>query len=200
MLTISFFNNDNNAEHVGVNQTTGIILTLDAEAMTATLRESFVDSLDPIFARSQGNLQLLSDTGHAVMGYGAAPTMKEYSSNGTCVMTAKFGQGQGNIMSYRAYRSPWTGRPKSPPDVIACNDHNNNTAIYMSWMGATDNMQWKVYGGTTSTNLEFLDEKPRDGFETKAVMSGTMSFVRVEAIDTQGVKANSSVVQVLHTC
>ncbi|KAH8203939.1 hypothetical protein TruAng_001881 [Truncatella angustata] len=200
IIDVSLFNNDNNADNYGVNQTTGLFLRLDTEEWTATLVQELTDPNDTIYAASQGNLQVLDD-GHSIMGYGSTPRIKEYYSNGSVAMSAKFGPGNGKIFSYRAYRLPWVGRPNTLPKVVACRGQTGNqTEVYMSWNGATEYTSWKVYSGASGSALSLATEVARTGFETSAVLASVASYVRVDAYGTNTTLGSSEVITVQDEC
>ena len=49
---------------------------------------------------------------------------------------------------YRAFRFPWSGRPLSPPAVLASlNNTGEETIVHASWNGATDVSSWRVLAG-----------------------------------------------------
>ncbi len=49
---------------------------------------------------------------------------------------------------YRAFRFPWSGRPQSPPAVLASlNNTGEETIVHASWNGATDVASWRVLAG-----------------------------------------------------
>ncbi|KAI0827241.1 ASST-domain-containing protein [Hypoxylon sp. FL0890] len=201
IVQISIFDNDNSEVVSGINQTKGIFITLNTETMKATLDQEYIDPQDPIFALSQGNVQLL-DNGNVIMGYGSTPKIREYGPDGSVRMTAQFGPGDGLIFSYRAYRQPWVGRPNAPPSVFACNDKaNNNTRVYMSWLGATEHNSWKIFAGSSNSSLILAAEVERTGFETMASIPGQLPLIQVEAqgpsVTTTGV---SSVVISQNVC
>ncbi|KAI0130914.1 ASST-domain-containing protein [Daldinia grandis] len=180
-VQISLFDNANSEVVSGINQTKGIFLTLDTETMKATLNQEYVDPQDAIYAFSQGNLQQL-ENGNVIMGYGSTAKIREFSPDGATLMTAQFGPGDGLIFSYRAYRLPWIGRPKSPPSVLACrNEASNSTAVYMSWLGATEHESWGIFAGDSNSSLTLTSEVERTGFETVATIPGQVSLIRVEA-------------------
>ncbi|KAI1635369.1 Arylsulfotransferase-domain-containing protein [Biscogniauxia mediterranea] len=181
-VQISLFDNSNSDVVSGIEQTSGIFLTIDTEAMTATLDKEYIDPQDPTYSVSQGNTQLL-DNGHVVMGYGSVPTAREYTANGATAMTAKFGPADGSVFSYRIYRLPWVGRPNTRPDAFACADQaSNSTLVYMSWNGATEHRLWKVFAAASNqTELALAAEVKKTGFETVAAITGRAAYVRVEA-------------------
>lgn len=196
--TMSLFNNDNNADFYGVNQTTGIFMQVDTEAWTATLLQQLVDPEDAIYSHSQGNVQLLDD-GHVIMGYGSTPRIKEYNPDGSVAMSIKFGPAEGTVFSYRAYRLPWVGRPTTPPKAVACAE-GNQTSVYMSWNGATEYTSWKVYAGASKLNLTLAAEPARTGFETSAVVGAGVQYVRADAYGLNGTLGSSELISVGSQC
>ncbi|KAF3012795.1 hypothetical protein E8E14_006558 [Neopestalotiopsis sp. 37M] len=197
--TMSLFNNDNNADFYGVNQTTGIFMQVDVENWTATLLQELIDPEDPIYSHSQGNVQVLDD-GHVIVGYGSTPRIKEYNPDGSVAMSVKFGPSEGTVFSYRAYRLPWVGKPNTSPKAVACSDENNQTSVYMSWNGATEYTSWKVYAGASQFNLTLATEAARTGFETSAVLPAGVSYVRADAYGLNGTLGASEVITVGGQC
>ncbi|KAI2779254.1 ASST-domain-containing protein [Daldinia loculata] len=180
-VQISLFDNANSEIVSGINQTKGVFLTLNMETMKATLSQEYIDPQDAIYAFSQGNVQQLED-GNVIMGYGSTPKIREFSPDGATLMTAQFGPGDGLVFSYRAYRLPWIGRPKSPPSVLACrNEASNSTAVYMSWLGATEHNSWGIFAGDSNSSLTLTSQVEKTGFETVATIPGQVSLIRVEA-------------------
>ena len=60
-------------------------------------------------------MQTLAD-GNTLVGYGGVPAISEYAPDGSLLFDAH----QPFDMSfYRAFRFPWSGRPLSPPAVLA---------------------------------------------------------------------------------
>ncbi|KAI1088695.1 ASST-domain-containing protein [Rostrohypoxylon terebratum] len=180
-VQISIFDNGNSDVISGVNQTKGIFMTLNIATKKATLDQVLTDPRDPVYSNSQGNVQKLDD-GHVVMGYGSTPKIREYSQDGSIAMQAQFGPGEGYIFSYRAFRLPWVGRPKTAPDAFACIDAaTNQTMVYMSWLGATEHKSWKVFAGASNSTLALAAQVEKTGFETVTSIPGRSSVIRVEA-------------------
>jgi hypothetical protein len=196
---MSLFNNDNNADFYGVNQTTGVFMQVDVENWTATLLQELIDPEDPIYSHSQGNVQVLDD-GHVIVGYGSTPRIKEYNPDGSVAMSVKFGPSEGTVFSYRAYRLPWVGKPNTSPKAVACSDENNQTSVYMSWNGATEYTSWKVYAGASQFNLTLATEAARTGFETSAVLPAGVLYVRADAYGLNGTLGASEVITVGGQC
>ncbi|KAI0532304.1 Arylsulfotransferase-domain-containing protein [Xylaria digitata] len=175
-IDVSMFNNDNNGDNYGVNQTTGLFLRLDTKEWTATLIQELTDPNDTIYSASQDNLQVLKN-GHSVMGYGSTPRIKEYYPNGSVAMSV--------------------GRPNTLPKAVACKGQAGNlTEVYMSWNGATEYTSWKVYSGTSNGSLSFTTEVARTGFESSAKLGSSASYVRVDAYSANTIFGSSSVIMV----
>ena len=50
--------------------------------------------------------------------------------------------------TYRALRFPWSGRPLTPPAVLAnLNNTGEETIVHASWNGATEVASWRVLAG-----------------------------------------------------
>ncbi|OAQ90525.1 arylsulfotransferase protein [Purpureocillium lilacinum] len=199
-MQLSLFNNDNSAVKSGVNETTGIFVTLDTKTWTATLDRELVDPTDRVYAKSQGNTQFL-DNGNVILGYGSTAKIKEFTPDGSVAMSAVFGHKDGTVFSYRSYRFPWIGRPKTSPSVYAC-IKSNETQVYMSWNGATEHKTWQVFAGSTEGDLSSQVSVARQGFETAVTLSGLPALIQVEAktadIDIPG--ARSAITRAKEPC
>ncbi|KAL0938209.1 uncharacterized protein CTRU02_207940 [Colletotrichum truncatum] len=196
---ISLFNNDNSGVASGVNETSGILLTVNTATWEASLKQEFIDPNDTIFAVSQGNMQVLNDgTGHVIVGYGSTPKIKEFNADGECVFTAQFGEDK-LVQSYRNYRFPWVGKPYYPPKAFACGN-GNQTEVYMSWNGATEHKKWAVFAGDDKNALSEKVAVEKSGFETKATFSGLAQFVKVEATGEDIPTGTSEVIEVVGKC
>jgi hypothetical protein len=132
------------------------------------------------------------------MGYGSVPTMKEYNEDGDVVLSMSWGEAEA-VQSYRTYKSPWVGKPSTNPDVFACKGANG-TVVYMSWNGATEVQRWTVFGGAQNGTLEEVARVKKSGFETKAVVTGELGYIKAEA-SGEGIDIGvSEVVAVLEQC
>jgi hypothetical protein len=182
-MDVTLFNNANAGPvWYGYNETTGLHLRLDQEAMTASLLLKLTDPNDVIYARSQGSVQVLPN-GNSLMGYGSTARIKEYHPDGSLAMSIRFGADDNTVFSYRAYRKDWVGHPVIPPKAYACQDKSaNQTQVYMSWNGATEHKAWNVYAGSDKATLTLAAHARKTGFETSAAVPGLASYVRVEAL------------------
>ncbi len=159
-----------------------------AKELTVNVRTHHVSLLaklthsPPLLAGSEGSTQLLHD--HDVfVGWGSEPDISEYAPGGRQVFDATFSLG---VVSYRAYRFAWTGRPLTRPSLALTRSSQTVTRAYMSWNGATRVASWRVLGGKTSGALKPLKTKPWTGFETSIALAGAPRYLAVQALDARG--------------
>lgn len=128
--------------------------------------------------------------------------MEEYDGEGALVMRARFGFDEA-MQSYRGYRFPWVGRPRSVPDVAACVEKEKGkgkTVAYVSWNGATDVQSWRVMVDRESGGFSEVETVPRNGFETEIRLDTAPKKVLVEAVGGGGDGTKSEVVTVGDAC
>ncbi|KAE8442498.1 hypothetical protein EG329_003279 [Mollisiaceae sp. DMI_Dod_QoI] len=200
--TISVFDNHaNNVFHSPSKHSKGMLIRLDMEKMTASLIQKFVHP-DKILNVSQGSVQVIPESGNVLVGFGNSPTYIEYSADGKVLCSAHFAPHLifeiidfGFVKSYRVFKSPWVGRPKTVPDVKV-----KGKKVYVSWNGATEVTGWRL---ETAKVLEAKDDEfvtakelERDGFETTFALDKVHGYVRIAALDaTKDVMAYSAVVR-----
>ncbi|KIW83543.1 hypothetical protein Z517_02788 [Fonsecaea pedrosoi CBS 271.37] len=200
--TISLFDNHaNNVFHNPTAHSKGMLIHLDMEKMTATLLQAFVHP-DKILNVSQGSVQVLPESGNVLVGFGNSPTYVEYSAEGKMLCNAHFAPHLvfeiidfGLVKSYRVFKHPWVGRPKTVPDVKV-----KRGKVYVSWNGATEVTGWRLETARAveAKDHEFvtMQEAKRDGFETSFALRKNHRYVRVAALDaSHGVMAYSAVVK-----
>lgn len=164
---------------------------------------------NPIRSGTQGSLQVLPSTddnpAKLLIGYGLNPVLTEYSSNGSVLCNLHFGAQsaweKGDVQSYRAYKSPWLGLPKTPPLAAIQNDK-----IFVTWNGATEVRTWLLQASESAT-----EEKPwmtvappamRQGFETAVQLPKEIpnaKFLRLVALDEEGELCPNGISNVLRT-
>ena len=171
-----------------------IVLQLDEEGRTATLVRAF-EHPTPLFAKSQGNLQVLP-RGNFLVGWGDAGYVSEFSATGELVFDATY---PAAVQSYRNFRSPWTGRPGDLPAAAAVAGPGGAVTAFASWNGATDVASWDVLAGSRADALTRAGSAPRTGFETSIAVRGAAGFVRVVARDARGITLGSSSVVAVST-
>jgi hypothetical protein len=100
---------------------------------------------------------------------------------------------------YRAFRFPWSGRPLSPPAVLASlNSTDEATIVHASWNGATEVAAWRVLAGKRSGSLAAQATIPLGGFESSATLPSRYARVAVQALDSSGrLLGTSPTVQVM---
>jgi hypothetical protein len=172
-------------------QSRGIMVRLDDKAKTATLVSE--DLYSPALAASfEGNVQALPN-GDEFLGWGQQPYFSEFNSQGEAVFDGRFVDSNS---SYRAYRSPWRGTPRSAPDVAA-SVSGATAKVYASWNGATEVASWRVLAGPSANALQAVVTAPKDGFETEVAIAG-QPYVAVQALDGAGhTLATSSAVRAM---
>ncbi|MGH9293611.1 MAG: arylsulfotransferase family protein, partial [Acidimicrobiales bacterium] len=111
----------------------GIVLRLDEARRTATLVRQYRHS-PAVRSDALGSVQEIPGR-HVFIGWGTSAYFTEYDSTGRVVLDGRLG-GRG-IESYRAFMSPWTGRPAAPPAVVVRRS-GGRLSVYVSWNGATD--------------------------------------------------------------
>lgn len=165
------------------SQSRGLRIRLDAKTHEARLLKAYVHADPPLLAASQGNMQTLAD-GNALVGYGGVAAISEYAPDGSLVFDAH----QPYDMSfYRAFRFPWSGRPQSPPTVLASfNDTEEETIVHASWNGATGVVSWRVLAGEAPGSLKQRAQIPLSGFESSTTLPNKYAYVAVQALDASG--------------
>jgi hypothetical protein len=165
------------------HQSRAVRIALDFATHEARLSSSFTHSNPPLLAPSQGNMQTLAN-GNTVVGYGGVPAISEYARDGALLLDAHLPY---EMAFYRAFRFPWSGRPASPPAVLAgLNDTGEETIVHASWNGATDVAAWRVLAARHTGPLAALATIPASGFESSTTLPVQYAHVAVQALDSVG--------------
>jgi arylsulfotransferase ASST len=157
----------------------GEVVKLDTAKRTATLVRSFVRT-PPVTTNSQGNTQALPGGGW-MLGWGGLPNFTEFDSSGAVIYDAQFPPGE---FSYRVYRLPWSGQPRTHPAIVARSAGATNT-VYASWNGATTVASWQLLTGPSHNQLTPVSTTPRSGFET-TIPAPPAAVYQVRALNTAG--------------
>jgi hypothetical protein len=178
---ITFFDDGSNPPiH---QQSRAVRIALDLETREARLVVAYTHANPPLLAASQGNMQTLAD-GNTVVGYGGVPAISEYAKDGALLFDANL---PFDMSFYRAFRFPWSGRPLSPPAVLASlNDTGEETIVHASWNGATEVAAWRVLAGKQSGSLAVQTTIPDGGFESSTTLPVKYARVAVQALDAAG--------------
>jgi hypothetical protein len=165
------------------HQSRAVRIALDFKTREAHLVSAYTHSNPPLLAASQGNMQTLAD-GNTLVGYGGVPAISEYATGGSLLFDAH----QPFDMSfYRAFRFPWSGRPLSPPAVLASlNDTGEETIVHASWNGATEVARWRVLAGERPGSLAARATISTSGFESSTTLPEKYAYVAVQALDSGG--------------
>ena len=164
-------------------QSRGLRIRLDLKNHTATLTKSYTHPGAPLLSASQGNMQTLPD-GNVVVGYGGVPQISEFSANGALLFDAHLPYTEA---FYRGFRFPWSGRPSSPPAVVAnLNNTGEETIVRMSWNGATEVASWRVLAGTDPKSLVPQATIAAVGFESSTILTKKYAYAAVQALDSAG--------------
>ena len=144
---ITFF--DNGAAPRVHPQSRVIVLALDYSRRTATLVSSF-EHPTPLLAGSQGNFDELPG-GDWVTGWGQVPDFSLFNASGNVLFDAHL---PSSYEDYRAYWSPWTGTPTTPPALaVRASAGGRGAVAYASWNGATGVSSWRVLAGSSTSAL-----------------------------------------------
>ncbi|MBA3425260.1 MAG: arylsulfotransferase family protein [Rubrobacter sp.] len=176
--TITIFDNGALKED---DQSRGIVLRLDENAMTATLLREYTHP-DKVFSGTQGNVQVLPN-GNVFVGWGSAPVLSEFDKDGELLFSASFPL---EAETYRAFRFEWSGRPSDDLAMVARRASEDEVTVYASWNGATEVASWQVLTGPSLDQMEPLGTAPRQGFETAITVNTTEPYVGVQALDRAG--------------
>ena len=123
-------------------------------------------------------------SGDVVVGYGAVPAISEYSAAGALLLDAHLPY---DMTFYRAFRFPWSGRPSSPPSVLAnLNNTGEETIVHASWNGATGVASWRVLAGNQPGSLTARATIAASGFESSTTLPVKYARVAVQALDSAG--------------
>jgi hypothetical protein len=177
--TITIF--DNGAHPRVHDQSRAILVELDERKTSATLVRAYT-SPERLICTSQGNAQLLPE-GNVFVGWGSQPAISEFSYDGELLLIGRFPP---DGESYRAFRSPWRGRPTDEPAVALERLSDEKVKLYASWNGATEVESWEVLAGPSPGQLESVGAVPRNGFETPMMMQTPHPYLAVRAKDHSG--------------
>jgi hypothetical protein len=164
------------------SQSRAITVALDFKTHEARLVSAYVHSSPPLLVASQGNMQTLPDA-NTLVAFGAEPVISEYAKNGSLLFDAHLPY---EMIFYRAYRFPWSGRPLTPPAVAASKNNVGETIVHMSWNGATGVAAWRVLAGKNAGPLTAQTTVQLDGFETSTILPKQYGYVAAEALDSAG--------------
>jgi hypothetical protein len=182
---------DNEAGDFAVaKQSRGLVLHVDEAKRHVSLVRQYNPPLH-VLSGALGSVQRLPD-GHVLVGWGEKPYVTEYTTAGAIVFSGHL-EGTGTV-SYRAFKSPWTGSPGGQPAIAAARS-GGGMAVWASWNGDTRVRTWKVLAGANPTALKVVAQAARHGFETRIQVSHASASVAVAGYDSSGHELGRSVVK-----
>ena len=188
---ITLFDNAANSNENATAQSRAMILELNVPSRQVALRAAYYHPQE-LKAVSQGNVQILEGSGNVFVGWGHSAAYTEFdTNNGTVLCDVHYGASAyftfGRVVSYRAYKGSWVGRPLTSPAAMVDRDNN----IYVSWNGATEVVSWRLeVGDAHSPELamfESVGQFEKQGFETKIVIPEDVNgrYFHLLALDWQ---------------
>ena len=170
---------DNAASPQEEPQSRALLLRLDTKRMRVSLLHAYTHRPERVLSHFLGNTQLL-DNGNVFVGWGGSPYMTEFDRAGGIIFDARLPHAG---ESYRAFRSPWSGRPADRPAAVI-----RGRALYASWNGATAVASWQLReNGQPRRILQ------RTGFETMLPLAMRTTSAVVVALDASGASLGTSV-------
>ncbi|GIK05816.1 hypothetical protein Aspvir_009929 [Aspergillus viridinutans] len=186
---ISFLNNASDEDTNDEPVSCALIVELDTavQPMTAKVIRRY-NRPDGGLTRLRGNAQLLPDN-NVFVGWSERGYITEFAPEGEVLLSAMFNSTR--YSTYRAYKFEFTGRPNTPPDLVASvagtDASDLATTFYVSWNGATDVARWKFYARAAANAPPVLiGNTTKTSFETIYIAHGYLDWVSAEAVDHAG--------------
>lgn len=204
-VMITLLDNGSNEHTRTADHTTGLLLSLDLTHMTVTTVRTY-HSPGSFSSHSQGNLQVLKESGNVFIGWGKPSSFTEFTADASLLCDTHYAPSMfywfGWVKSYRAQKvRNWVGKPTYPPDVAL----DPGRKVYVSWNGATEVDAWVLQrqrpphnatGDLEDREFEDVQQFPRTGFETSFDLPSDLvreaCYLRVSAVDGQGELLGSS--------
>lgn len=168
----------------------GLVMKLDSNQRLATIQAEYFTEGRPQNSTLAGSTRGLSN-GNTLVSWGQTGCLTEYDGGASPVFEACL-LDEGRPALYRVHKSDrWVGRPSGRPSILSYSKTRTITALYMSWNGATEVQNWRVFGTeaakTTDHVWEELMVEPRSGFETiLGPLPRFLQSVYAEALDSEG--------------
>jgi len=165
----------------------GVVLHVDPATRQVSLLASVVIPT-PIFAQTQGDLELLPD-GDWWIGWGDVNENSEVTPGGHLLFEAHSPAGS---ESYRTLRYPWSATAPGSPHIAVARARNGSTSVYASWNGATAVARWRLAVGAAPGEMHPIGSVARSGFQTVLRAPGSAAYVSVTALGAGGRALGSS--------
>lgn len=166
---LTLFDNSASSNENLTAQSRAMAIELDIPTRQVKLRGAYYHPQE-MKALSQGNVQVLKNTGNIFVGLGHSAAFIEFHSDGTLLCDVHFGASAfftfGRVLSYRVFKGSWIGKPLEGPSAEVL--HGN---VFVSWNGATEVCFWRleVGEGQSFEQMAFqpLTQFEKRGFETQ---------------------------------
>lgn len=171
----------------------GIIVDMDLASKKVSLVQEAGHPLGKNTG-SRGSTQVLPN-GNMFSCWAGHTRISEHDKDGKMLFHAYYRIDKPpKVPSYRAYKFPWVGRPKYPPNVYSSafafgfDRKRVITETYVSWNGATEVAKWRLYGTSNAdgSDLKRINETVKTGFETNMMYDGYAEYVVMEALNKNG--------------
>lgn len=191
MTIISFLDNATNSPYGDPEASADLssLLVVALHTATTPMRATVLREYprpDGEYTGARGNVQILPD-GNVFGHWGDNGYMTEFTESGDLVFEAIMMSSR--FQTYRAYKMNFTGQPADKPVVKASVQASAqgfmNTVIFVSWNGATEVAEWRMYATEEGHNT-LVGTALKTGFETAFVATGYHKMVFVEAVDRSG--------------
>ncbi|KAJ5939760.1 hypothetical protein N7466_002894 [Penicillium verhagenii] len=187
--TLTLF--DNTAEQFmdGPTESRGMTLELDTDNKIARLRSEYYHP-EGIRATSQGNMQVLPNSGNVLIAWGHCAAFTEFSSDGEMLCDTHFAPSNwfqlGQAVSYRIAKGRWAGQPNTNPKGAVV-----DSSVFVSWNGATEVRSWRLelWDGVDMKEMKFHPHSvaQKEGFETEIELPNIPHvYFRVAALNDKG--------------
>ena len=188
---LSLFDNASNQFNQSSRYSSGKIISIDHPNNHATLLKQFIPP-NNLISDSQGNCQIFDkpnfQSSSVFCGWGSQPYISEYTPDGKMVQAGHFAY-YASTMSYRSFKFNYTTDPTDAPAAyVYAHNTSTNAVYYMSWNGATEVRQWRIYSGNSRTGPweSVVGTITKNGFETMYTANGYNEWSLVEAVDGSG--------------
>lgn len=172
-----------------ISASRGMIIDIDMPQRVATLKRTYSHP-EGIRAHSQGNMQILPDSGHAFIGWGHCAAYTEFAPDGEVLCDTHLSPSNwfqlGLVYTYRTYKNDWVGKPVTIPAAVVVGN-----SVFISWNGATEIKAWRLelWDGVDMQHMNFVPASKTEkvDFETKIDLPDDIpnTYFRLVALDSQ---------------
>jgi len=181
---------DNGASPPVHAQSRGVVLDVDPDTGSVSVRSQYLHPGRRLLADSQGDMQALPN-GDWFVGWGAQPDFSEFSADGRLLFDASLPSG---YESYRTLRFRWNATPATSPALVVNAAPGGRGIADVSWNGATGVADWELLEGSSRSSLVRVEVVRREDFETAFTLGPRRAerFVEVRALGGSGAVLGSS--------